>query len=65
MSLARALEAEPSANYFDMVPGEPVDIRIRGTASVDDVRRNLAVRSLADAFGPDPRDPADASRDHP
>ncbi|HTU00657.1 MAG TPA: glycoside hydrolase family 2 protein [Candidatus Sulfotelmatobacter sp.] len=57
-----ALDAEPSDNYFDLLPGEPVDIRIKGMVSVDDVRRNLSVRSLADAFGPDPRDPVDASR---
>ena len=50
-----ALDVEPADNYFDLLPGEPVDIRIKGAANVDDVRKNLAIRSLADAFEPEPK----------
>ena len=53
---------EPSDNYFDLLPGESGDIRIRGVVSLDDVRRNLAIRSLVDAFGPKSQDTAASSR---
>jgi beta-mannosidase len=44
------LDVELSDNFVDLVPGEPVDIQIRSSASLDEIRKNLAVRSLADAF---------------
>jgi beta-mannosidase len=48
------LDVEPSDNYFDLLPGESVDVWIKGAASADDLRRNLATRSLSDAFEPAP-----------
>jgi beta-mannosidase len=45
-----AVEAEPSDNYFDLLPGESVDLRIKSAASLDTLRKNLTIRSLADAF---------------
>ena len=46
-----SLEATPSDNYFDLLPGQPVEITIAGGASADDLRKNLKVMSLVDAFG--------------
>ncbi len=46
-----SLEATPSDNYFDLLPGQPVEITIAGAASTDDLRKNLKVMSLVDAFG--------------
>jgi beta-mannosidase len=48
------LNVEPSDNYFDLLPGESVDVQVKGAASLEDVRKNLVIRSLADAFGPNP-----------
>ena len=45
-----ALDVEASDDYFDLLPGEPVDICIKGAASLEDLRKNLTIRSLADAF---------------
>jgi beta-mannosidase len=45
-----ALDVEPSDNYFDLLPGESLDLRIKSAASLDDLRKNLTIRSLADAF---------------
>jgi len=59
------LDAEPSDNSFDLLPGEPVDIRVRGAASMGDVRSNLAVRSHADAFVPGSRGATGPSSDRP
>jgi beta-mannosidase len=47
------LNVEPSDNYFDLLPGESVDIRIHGAATLDEVRKNLTIRSLVDAFEPE------------
>lgn len=44
------LDLTPSDNFFDLLPGQPVDITIRGHASLEALRRNLKVRSLVDAF---------------
>ncbi len=46
-----SLDATPSDNYFDLLPGQPVEIAIKGAASADDLRKNLKVMSLVDAFG--------------
>jgi beta-mannosidase len=48
------LPADVSDNYFDLLPGETVAIRIIG-ADAEAVRRALQVRSLADAFDPPAR----------
>jgi len=45
-----ALDVELSDNYFDLLPGEAVDLRIKSAASLDNLRKNLTIRSLADAF---------------
>ena len=45
------LDAKLSDNYFDLLPGQPVEIAITGAASADDLRKNLKVMSLVDAFG--------------
>jgi beta-mannosidase len=41
-----------SDNYFDLVPGRKVEVefRARGPVTLDDFRRLLRIRSLADAF---------------
>ena len=44
------LDANPSDDYFDLLPGQPVEIAIGGAASADELRRALKVQSLADAF---------------
>ncbi len=46
-----SLEATPSDNYFDLLPGQPVEMTITGGAGADDLRKNLKVMSLVDAFG--------------
>ena len=46
-----SLEATPSDNYFDLLPGQPVEITITAAASADELRKNLKVMSLVDAFG--------------
>jgi beta-mannosidase len=49
-----ALDVELSDNYFDLLPGESVDVRLKTAASLDDLRKNLTTYSLADAFGTNP-----------
>ena len=41
-----------SDNYFDLVPGEPVDITIHSKLSSDQLKQALKVISLVDAFAP-------------
>jgi beta-mannosidase len=60
-----ALDVESSDNYFDLLPGESVDIRINGAASLDDVRKNLTIRSLVDAFEPEPKSAPPAPSGNP
>jgi len=45
-------DAQVSDNYFDLIPGQPVDITIHSKASVDQLKQALKVRSLLDAFAP-------------
>ena len=47
-----ALDVDLIDNYFDLLQGESVDIQIRSTASLAEIRKNLVIRSLADAFKP-------------
>ncbi len=51
------LDASPSDNYFDLLPGEPVDITVKTQAQLDALRQKLAVVSLVDAFAPAPAVP--------
>ena len=46
------LDARPADNYFDLLPGQAVDLPVTGTASLDDLNKNLRVISLTDAFVP-------------
>jgi len=45
-----ALDATPSDNYFDLIPGQPVEITITSAAPLDQLRTELKLISLADAF---------------
>ena len=44
------LDVEPSDDYFDLLPGESSDIQVRGCATLEAIRNDLKVQSLADAF---------------
>ena len=46
------LDAKPADNYFDLLPGQAVDLTITSAASLDDLKSNLRVISLTDAFAP-------------
>jgi beta-mannosidase len=47
-----SLEVEPSDNYVDVLPGLPVEITLKTTAPIDQVKKEMKVMSLADAFAP-------------
>ena len=44
---------ELSDNYFDLLPGETVDVVVKSTESLDQLRATMHVLSLADAFAPE------------
>ncbi len=46
------LDAQLSDNYFDLLPGETVEITATSTASLDALKAQLKVISLTDAFAP-------------
>ena len=46
------LDTSLSDNYFDLLPGQPVDLTITSAASLQELRSNLKVISLVDAFAP-------------
>jgi beta-mannosidase len=46
------LDAKLADNYFNLLPGEPMDLSITSTASLDDLKSNMRVISLTDAFAP-------------
>lgn len=46
------LDAALSDNYFDLIPGQPVEIAITSAAPLDQLRAQLKLISLADAFSP-------------
>jgi beta-mannosidase len=46
-----SLDVKVSDNYFDLLPGQPVEIGISGAVSAEELRKNLKVMSLVDAFG--------------
>jgi beta-mannosidase len=52
-----ALDAAPSDNYFDLIPGQPVEITITSAAPLDQLRTQLKLISLADAFSPSTAQP--------
>ena len=45
-----ALDAAPSDNYFDLIPGQPIEITITSAAPLDQLRTQLKLISLADVF---------------
>ena len=46
------LDTTASDNYFDLLPGESVDMEVKSKASLADLRRSLQVISLVDALLP-------------
>jgi beta-mannosidase len=46
------IDADLSDNYFDILPGETVEIAIKTSAAEDKVRSGMQVISLVDAFAP-------------
>ena len=57
------LDAQVSDNYFDLLPGETRDIAVTTSASLDELKKQLHVISLTDAFAQDPQ-PATLSAVH-
>ena len=45
-------DVQLSDNYFDLIPGQPVDITIDSKLGAEQLRQALKVVSLADAFAP-------------
>jgi beta-mannosidase len=45
-----SLDIEPSDNYINLLPGQPAEITLKSTAPIDQVRSQLKVVSLVDAF---------------
>ncbi len=39
-----------SDNYFDLLPGEPVSIRLNTSANIDNLKAGLKTMSLTEAF---------------
>jgi beta-mannosidase len=48
------LDVKLSDNYFDVLPGESVDITVESKASLDEVKAQMRVMSLTDAFSVNP-----------
>ena len=44
------LDVHTEDNFVDVVPGEPVNITVKSTASLGQLRKNMQVTSLVDAF---------------
>lgn len=45
------VDADLSDNYFDLLPGSPTSLHIKSKASLEQLRQNMKIISLADAFG--------------
>jgi hypothetical protein len=52
-----------SDNYFDLIPGQKVEVEFRAGAAIalSDFRKQLKIRTMADAFEVVPSQPAGAS----
>ncbi len=48
-----SLDMKVSDNYFNLLPGESREITVTGKSSLDDLKSQLRVISLTDAFAPD------------
>ena len=46
------LDVQPSDNYFDLLPGEPVTITVKTATAVDQLKNALKITSLTEAFQP-------------
>ncbi len=46
------LDASLSDNYFDLIPNQPVELTLTSPAKLDDLRAQLKITSLAEAFAP-------------
>ena len=46
------LTAGVSDNYFDLLPGMTTDVTLTSTATLADIKAQMKVISLTDAFGP-------------
>jgi beta-mannosidase len=44
------VDVESSDNYFDLLPGEPVTITLKSSATVDQIKGSLKIVSLTEAF---------------
>ena len=47
------LDVQVSDNYFDLLPGETAEIAVTSAASLDELKAQLKVISLTDAFAGD------------
>jgi beta-mannosidase len=47
-----ALDVQLSDNYFDLLPGQSIDIQVQSTVALEALRGGLKVMSLVDAFPP-------------
>jgi beta-mannosidase len=46
------LNVETADNYFDLLPSEPVTIRLKSSATLDQIKAALTTMSLTEAFTP-------------
>ena len=46
-------EVELSDNYFDLLPGEGVTLQLKSKADIEQLKRALRIRNIADAFPKD------------
>jgi beta-mannosidase len=46
------LKVETADNYFDLLPAEPVTIRLKSSAPMEQIKAALTTMSLTDAFNP-------------
>ena len=46
------VDAKLADNYFDLLPGQAVDVTISSAASLDDLKAQMRVISLTDVFAP-------------
>ena len=56
------LDANLSDNYFDLLPGEPVTLTVKSSATLDQLRGAMKVMSLTEAYNP--KDGATANNSH-
>ncbi|HEV2486049.1 MAG TPA: glycoside hydrolase family 2 protein [Terracidiphilus sp.] len=47
------LDARISDNYFDLLPGELVEVGVESNATLDQLKAEMSVKSLTDAFAPE------------